>query len=153
MWLTNFFPTIHISRALCGRKRIWNSKYVLTDRWSNSKTNEWKKIVKYTLIMTKITSWRACIFPSFITIFEILFLICFLHETVSLLAVGKVPSTLHLLHCARVWIAIKLAPYSQLGFVITPDSFDLTSGDRPEINWILMNCKTWCQINEGYKID
>ena len=27
---------------------------------------------------------------------------------------------------------MKLAPYSQLGLVITPDNFDLTSGDLPE---------------------
>lgn len=41
-------------------------------------------------------------------------------------------STLHLDHCARVCIAIKLAPYSQFGLVRTPLSFGIKSGERPE---------------------
>ena len=43
-----------------------------------------------------------------------------------------VPSTEHLLHCARVWMGTKLAPYSQFGFSITPPSFWMMSGDLPE---------------------
>lgn len=43
-----------------------------------------------------------------------------------------VPSTEHLLHCARVWMGTKLAPYSQFGFSKTPPSFGMMSGDLPE---------------------
>ena len=39
------------------------------------------------------------------------------------------PSTVHDDQAARLWIATKLAPYSQLGFVMTPRSFGIISGD------------------------
>lgn len=41
-------------------------------------------------------------------------------------------SMLHLLHWATVWIAMKLAPYSQLGLVRTPFSFVSKVEGRPE---------------------
>jgi len=45
---------------------------------------------------------------------------------------SMVPSTEHLLHCARVWMGTKLAPYSQFGLSKTPPSLGMMSGDRPE---------------------
>ena len=39
------------------------------------------------------------------------------------------PSTVHDDQAARLWMATKLAPYSQLGLVITPRSFGIISGD------------------------
>lgn len=35
-------------------------------------------------------------------------------------------------HCDRVWIAMKFGPYSQFGFVTTPLSRGMRSGDRPQ---------------------
>ena len=42
------------------------------------------------------------------------------------------PSTVQDDQAARLWIATKLAPYSQFGLVITPRSFGMISGDLLE---------------------
>ena len=53
-------------------------------------------------------------------------------ETVSWGEREPHPSTVQWDQAAREWMATKLAPYSQLGLVITPLSLGMMSGDLPE---------------------